>query len=225
MYERQYPNSRDRGNYRRTQPFDEWPNKTNYPEQQPDFQQQRPYGRANYQPFRTGETYGHANQTLPRFNQQNEAIRKPSNPDGDYWYTPEPVLESVRNILHDYFDPCPIAAEFNGLEMEWTDICFINPPFSLFKEFVQKGLQEWTPNKTFVWLVNADFKNETATAMASMAKAIAITRNPIQFRPGHSSLKSVGNPWNSVFILWTTDEQIATAFTESLSGDCIVLKK
>jgi hypothetical protein len=226
MYGRQYPNTGNRVYSHRNQPFDENPEQEY--QGRGEYRGPGQYARPEYNVYRRTEPTSRdifESTRTSRPNQGQIPFKQNRGTEGDYWYTPEAVLETVHTILHDYFDPCPIAPEFNGLEIEWPETCFINPPFSLFKEFVEKGLREWTPGKTFLWLVNADFKNETAKTMASIASAIAITGNPIQFRPGHSSLKSVGNAWNSVLILWSTDEQILTAYKEALSGDCIVFTK
>jgi hypothetical protein len=143
--------------------------------------------------------------------------------NGDYWYTPLEELARIQDILPEAWDPCPIAAEFDGLSVEWQQNCFINPPFSKIEDFTQKGFQEWTPEKTFIWLVNADFKTDVGNGLAKVARSIAITKKPLQFRPGNSTLLKSENKFRSAYILWTTDEQIATAFKENFSADCLIL--
>jgi hypothetical protein len=143
----------------------------------------------------------------------------------DYWYTPELVLKTVEDIIGQYFDPCPVAPDFDGLGVPWENMVFINPPFSKIREFIQKGMAEYIEGKTFLWLVNADFKTEVGTQLLDVAAAIAITKEPIQFKPGHDSLRGLGNKFNSVFLLWTNDPEIVSRFATVLASNCLVLKQ
>jgi len=63
----------------------------------------------------------------------------------DTHVTPDRVYEMIeetwgieRSMM---FDPCPINGT-DGLVISWKDINFVNPPYSLLKEFVQKALDE-----------------------------------------------------------------------------------
>jgi hypothetical protein len=63
----------------------------------------------------------------------------------DTHVTPDRVYEMIektwgieRSMM---FDPCPINGT-DGLIISWKDINFVNPPYSLLKEFVQKALDE-----------------------------------------------------------------------------------
>jgi hypothetical protein len=158
--------------------------------------------------------------TIPRPNSPGNRM---GSINGDYWYTPLEEIEKIQLLLPGFWDPCPIAAEFDGLETEWPDSCFINPPFSKIEEFVRKGCQEWTPEKSFIWLVNADFKTEVGITLTSLANVIAVTKTPLRFRPGNSTLLKSENKFRSAYFLWTTDEQVSRAFQECFSGDCVIL--
>jgi hypothetical protein len=143
----------------------------------------------------------------------------------DYWYTPENVLKSIYNILPNAFDPCPIAPEFDGLTEEWPENCFINPPFSQIREFIAHAKKQWTPGKNFVWLINADFKTDIGQEILQNSNVVALTKNPISFRPGHPALRAVGNKWNSVLCLWSLDESTIEHFKQELANECTVLQR
>lgn len=52
----------------------------------------------------------------------------------DNWATPPDYLEKIRKEFGDFFDPCPWnhdINEWNGLEIDWQDVNFINPPYNL----------------------------------------------------------------------------------------------
>lgn len=63
------------------------------------------------------------------------------------WATPPEFLEKIRKEYGDYFDPCPWYHDlrlWNGLEIDWQDFNFVNPPYepALKTKFVQKGVYE-----------------------------------------------------------------------------------
>jgi hypothetical protein len=92
----------------------------------------------------------------------------------DHWRTPDYILEAVRNFYLNYyednllepdeafkiFDPCPPNPTFNGLEVEWGELNFINPPFSQYKQWATKGLNELSKSEkgnrkmVQVWICN-----------------------------------------------------------------------
>jgi hypothetical protein len=205
-----------------------WQKKEEYEQDQeeyfktPSLQRTRPPApipRDNYRPMISESRLAHKwNNPRP-----SSPYARAAEASGDYWYTPEDVLETISNILPGFWDPCPIGADFNGLEVGWRDGCFINPPFSKIQDFTEKGCIEWTPEKTFIWVVNADFKTDVGVKLLSLAKSVAVTKTPIEFVRGNKGLTGPGNKFTSAFVLWTTDEQIQKAFREALSGDCIVL--
>ena len=76
----------------------------------------------------------------------------------DNWKTP-PDLYSELNSEFDFnFDPCPYSEQdpiFNGLEIDWKERNYINPPYSIkLKEaFVEKGISEAKMGKLCVFLL------------------------------------------------------------------------
>jgi len=49
-----------------------------------------------------------------------------------YWLSPKWLLNLVRHVIGDFFDPCPFPKPdgFDGLRDEWDgDAVYINPPF------------------------------------------------------------------------------------------------
>ena len=47
---------------------------------------------------------------------------------GRYWLMPSEELAKLKEFPFD-FDPCPYPATFNGLQMDWGNWNFVNPPF------------------------------------------------------------------------------------------------
>ena len=73
--------------------------------------------------------------------------------NSDNWCTPE-VLYNIY-IEKGYFDPCPLNSNFNGLEINWKKLNFVNPPYSKIKNFVNKGIEEHKKGNKIVFLIPA----------------------------------------------------------------------
>jgi|APSaa5957512535_1039671.scaffolds.fasta_scaffold197976_1 hypothetical protein len=75
----------------------------------------------------------------------------------DIHCTPDRVYDIIKSkwgySKDDMFDPCPINPEYNGLEISWKLINYVNPPYTLLREFVAKAIQEiGIGNKTILLL-------------------------------------------------------------------------
>ena len=76
----------------------------------------------------------------------------------DDWKTPDYFYNELNNEFDFNFDPCPYQHDtnkWNGLEIEWKDRNFINPPYSrkLKEAFVKKAIQESKKGKLCVMLL------------------------------------------------------------------------
>jgi len=86
-------------------------------------------------------------------------MKKIINRDGlinsDNWETPKWLFDELNNEFHFDFDPCPLNANFNGLEIEWGKSNFINPPYNRYDKpkFIQKAFEEWQKGKTCVLII------------------------------------------------------------------------
>lgn len=67
------------------------------------------------------------------------------------WGTPEPFKSNYK----DWFDPCPYQNEFNGLEIDWPERSFVNPPFNDLMSWSKKINIEAKKNKKIVLLMPA----------------------------------------------------------------------
>ena len=72
----------------------------------------------------------------------------------DVHLTPDRVWKLIKDNWgyekEEFFDPCPTNPKFNGLNIDWKDLNFVNPPYSRQKGakksqltlFVEKALEE-----------------------------------------------------------------------------------
>ena len=68
----------------------------------------------------------------------------------------------IMEIFEDWFDPCPLNdnPEINGLEIEWKDKTYVNPPYSKPLLWVNKAIEENKKGKVIVMLLRMDTSTE-----------------------------------------------------------------
>ena len=62
-----------------------------------------------------------------------EFMKKRNLKINDDWKTPQDLYNSLDKEFHFDFDPCPFKHDitlWNGLEIDWGKINFVNPPYS-----------------------------------------------------------------------------------------------
>ena len=74
------------------------------------------------------------------------------------WATPPITYKNLDLEFNFNFDPCPLnhnTEEWNGLEIDWKERNFINPPYSrkLKEQFVKKAIYESKKGKLCVMLL------------------------------------------------------------------------
>ena len=70
------------------------------------------------------------------------------------WQTPKAVYQVLDSEFHFDFDPCPVNPKFDGLNVEWGESNFVNPPFgSEIGKWCKKAYEEYQKGKTVVMLV------------------------------------------------------------------------
>tara|TARA_R100000734_G_C3304859_1_gene95363 strand:+ start:548 stop:1009 length:462 start_codon:yes stop_codon:yes gene_type:complete len=74
----------------------------------------------------------------------------------DLWRTPSYIIQDLwEEFGLSMFDPCPsdYDGSFDGLEIEWGKVNFVNPPYSKMKEWIAKCHEEWKKGKTVILLI------------------------------------------------------------------------
>lgn len=71
------------------------------------------------------------------------------------WKTPKAIYDGLNKEFNFDFDPCPVNPDFDGLEVEWGNSNFVNPPYKtkIQDAFVEKAFEEWKKGKTVVLLI------------------------------------------------------------------------
>ena len=72
----------------------------------------------------------------------------------DNWKTPKVFYEKLNEEFNFDFDPCPPNPEFDGLEIEWGNCNFVNPPYgNIISKWLEKAVDEQSNGKTSVFLI------------------------------------------------------------------------
>ena len=82
---------------------------------------------------------------------------KANGSKNDDWETPEYLLQQIREEFGDFFDPCPLKSNFDGLSITWVGVNYINPPYNqkLKEAFIRKAFEESKKGKVCVMLLPA----------------------------------------------------------------------
>lgn len=70
-----------------------------------------------------------------------------------YWKTPPEMLEKLNDEFHFDFDPCPYPRPegFDGLDCEWGQSNWVNPPFTGgVMDWCKKAIEENQKGKLIV---------------------------------------------------------------------------
>ena len=93
----------------------------------------------------------------PSTYKENQMKGRDGNIASDHWTTPEWLYDLLNKEFHFDFDPCPLHADFDGLDAEWGQSNFVNPPYNRIDKprFIQKAYDEWRKGKTCILLIPA----------------------------------------------------------------------
>jgi hypothetical protein len=77
--------------------------------------------------------------------------------EDSYWITPPEIYKTLNEEFCFDYDPCPypLPENFNGLNVDWGEVNYVNPPFHRYggigpTAFVRKGISENARGKTVV---------------------------------------------------------------------------
>jgi DNA N-6-adenine-methyltransferase Dam len=70
------------------------------------------------------------------------------------WKTPKALYQALDAEFNFDYDPCPARVKVNGLESDWGNVNFVNPPYGKqITNWIQKGYQENLKGKIVVFLI------------------------------------------------------------------------
>jgi hypothetical protein len=113
----------------------------------------------------------------------------------DDWKTPEWMLEDIRKEFGEFFDPCPINPDFNGLEIEWQKVNYINPPYNRKDKeaFITKAFTESKKGKICIMLLPVSTSTKIFHDLILPNAEIRFLRGRVKFKGYNTKGKYVTN--------------------------------
>lgn len=117
----------------------------------------------------------------------------------DIWETPKDIYEYF--MKRDYFDPCPINPKFNGLEIDWKERNFVNPPYSELNKWVNKAISERHKGHLVVMLIPARTDTKAFRNLYDSGASFMFITGRLRFSQKNSA------PFPSVLVVLGDSEQ------------------
>lgn len=113
----------------------------------------------------------------------------------DNWRTPKIRYEAY--MTNNYFDPCPYESNFDGLNIEWKEKNFVNPPYSQISKWVDKSIEENKKGKKVVLLIPARTDTKYFRKIVNYGAIIRFITGRLHFNNSNSA------PFPSCYIILT----------------------
>ena len=104
----------------------------------------------------------------------------------DIHITPDRIWDIIQKKWgfkkNMFFDPCPINHTKDGLGIRWKKLNFVNPPYTLLREFVYYGIKEARFGKTSVFLLPSKTDQEWFHTLIQYDYEIIWIRKRLKFK-------------------------------------------
>ena len=112
----------------------------------------------------------------------------------DHWKTPKEFYDKLNEEFNFNFDPCPLHSDFDGLNIEWKERNFINPPYSrtLKELFIRKAFEESKKGKLCVMLLPVSTSTKIFHEIIYSQSEIRFVKGRIAFEGVNTFGKKVG---------------------------------
>ena len=130
----------------------------------------------------------------------------------DLWTTPPHIIEELREEFGPMFDPCPENWDesFNGLEIEWKKVNFVNPPYSQMVDWIKKSHEEWKKGKTVILLIPPRTDTRYFHDYVNGNAEVRFIKGRLKFgNPSKVGYKPTGAPFPSILCVFKGDGWMA----------------
>jgi len=113
----------------------------------------------------------------------------------DDWETPDIIYQWIKEYMFnntidikEIFDPCPLHSTFNGLEIPWKKVNYINPPYTreLKEAFIRKAYQESLDGKICIMLIPNSTDTKIFHEIIAPYASVLLIKGRVKFK-GYNS--------------------------------------
>jgi hypothetical protein len=128
------------------------------------------------------------------------------------WATPQHIKDYIVREFGEYFDPCPLRSEFDGLIIDWKPINYINPPYSqkLKEAFIMKALEESKKGAICIMLIPASTDTKIFHKVIIPNGVVKLIEGRVKFKGYNSKNEYVENKAGqsgSMLVIFGTTEK------------------
>ena len=94
--------------------------------------------------------------------------------------------KKIMDLFDDWFDPCPLNENpsFNGLNINWKNKTYVNPPYSKPRPWIIKAIEENKKGKTIVMLLRMDTSTKWFKNLQEAGATFLWINGRLKFRTG-----------------------------------------
>jgi hypothetical protein len=118
------------------------------------------------------------------------------------WKTPKAFYQALDSEFNFDFDPCPSNPTFNGLEVEWGKVNFVNPPYADISKWIKKAFEEWKEGKVIVMLIPSRTDTKWWHEYVMKASEIRFIKGRLRFGDSKNSA-----PFPSCLVIFTQTQE------------------
>ncbi len=111
------------------------------------------------------------------------------------WETPEWLLKEIEDEFGKFFDPCPLNPDFDGLEIDWKKVNYVNPPYNQKgkEAFIWKSWKERCKGNTVVMLLPVSTSTKIFHSVIYHYAEIRFLKGRVKFKGINSKGEYVEN--------------------------------
>jgi len=119
----------------------------------------------------------------------------------------------LMDVFKDWFDPCPLDfnPEVDGLELEWPDKTYVNPPYSNPSPWIYKAIEENKKGKTIAMLLRFDPTTKAFKSLIEANAHILYCAERLEFVLVDPNDKPYKSPYPSILIILSGSSNINKA--------------
>lgn len=133
--------------------------------------------------------------------------------NNQFWRTPKKIYDYY--MKNGYFDPCPVNPQFDGLNIEWYQKNFVNPPYNQIKKWVDKAIEEDKKGHKSVLLIPARTDTKWFKKLYDYGCLFGFIEGRLKFSEGGAA------PFPSMFVFFDNNTRSCMTYYTKLDMEVL----